>query len=218
MKPLYKIPTRDKEGFPKDVSLDKPKHSKLRRWIQRRYYHYSEPLVWRKTITTFPKEFGVNDFSCETWNTKAMRGRISAIVEAQESSAMMSDYTAVIPGEACSHLHMRIGSYLAARRPFKLHNGLKGSKASSLSSFLILEECSKRKAGQRRKILETWNQLLTSDQWEFSSIGEHWRYGRFFVQRGKRFLRAEIWYDSRPWSPRERLARLSDFFSMRRRS
>ncbi len=185
----------------------------MRRWVQRRYYHYSEPLVWRKTITTFPEKFGISNYSSKTWNTKAMRNRIFEIAEAEESSAMMSDCTAVIPGEACSHLHMRIGSYLAARRPFKLHNGLKGSKAASLSSFLILEERSKRKAGQRRKILEIWKQLLASDQWNFFSIGEHWRYGRFFVRTRKRFLRAEIWYDSRPWSPRERLARLSDFFS-----
>ena len=203
----------DTAGFPADICLTDPKYSKLRRWIELRYGHYSETTVWRNTIKFFPEEFEISDYGKETWNTKAMRAQISEIVDEQESQAVISDDCAVMPGHVCSYLHMRICSYWAKKRFSRLHNGLKGSKMSSVSSYMILEGQSRRGVGHKKEIFEVWRDLIAKDQWQFVSVGEHWRYGRLFVKTAKRFLRAEIWYDVRPWSPRRRLARFGEMMS-----
>lgn len=206
----YTIPSGERAGFPEDICLTSPKYSKMRRSVERRYGSYSETIVWRNTIKWFPEEFGISNYDRKTWNTKQMRDRISDIVEEKESLALISDECAVIPGHVCSHFHMRIGSYLAKKARFRLHNGLKGSKVRGLSSYMILEAQPRSRAGHKREIFEVWKHLMATNQWTSTTVGEYWRYGRIFVKTEKSFLRAEIWHDTRPWSFRTRLARFSD--------
>lgn len=211
MNPIeFTIQPLDQAGFPDDICLTSPEHSKQRRYIEVRYGAYSETLVWRNTVKTFPDEFGIKNYGPRTWRTKAMRNQISEIVADREARALVADKYAVIPGHACEHLHMRIGSYRVRKRRYRIHNGLKGSEACGVSSYIMLESNVRKGAGHRQELFEIWRHLMASNQWNFITIGEYWRYGRLFVKSSNRLLSAEIWYDSRPWSPRERLPRMGD--------
>lgn len=203
--PKYEFPISGRAGFPADIVFTDPKYAKLRRWVRSHFERYSESLVWRRTVKSFPEEFGVKNYGPATWNTKAMRDRIDDIVEWKECQAMLSDDHAVMPSHVHEHFSMRAAAYIAAKRRFKVHNRLTGSRTRGVSSHIALEETSSR-SGHGKLLFEIWDDLRQKGLLKSSNAGEFWRYERFLVKAGNRKLRAEIWHDIRPWSPRSRLA------------
>ena len=203
--PKYKFPITDRAGFPADIALSAPKYAKLRRWVRRHFERYSESLVWRRTVKSFPEEFGINNYGPATWNTKAMREQIEDIAEGNECQAMLSDDHAVMPGHVHEHFCSRAAAYIAANRRFKVQNRLAGCRARGVSSHIALEETSLR-SGRGKLLFKICDDLRAKEILEWSGAGEFWRYEKFLVKVGNRNLRAEIWSDSRPWSPRQRLA------------
>lgn len=203
--PKYEFPVSDHVGFPAEIDLSEQKYAKLRRWVQRHFERYSETLVWRRTVKSFPKEFDVKNYGRATWNTKAMRERIGKIVEWKECQAMLSDDHAVMPGHVHEHFCSRAAAYIAAKRPFKVQNRLAGCRARGVPSHIALEETSLR-SGRGKLLFKIWDDLRQTGLMQWSSAGEFWRHQKFLVKVGNCSLRTEIWFDSRPWSPRSRLA------------
>lgn len=201
----YKIQSSDRLGFPLEIDLNDRKNAKIRRWVQWKYPSYSETLVWKHTVQEFPEMFGIHDRGPKTWATKAMCQRVEEVAEEQEIRKTGSDEYAVMPGVVGEHLYSRIGAYVKSRRRFTIHNCLMGTRTRDLSSHLFLQEGGTLE-GRRDAIYTTWNDLMSADQWKFQSVGEFWRYGRFFAKKNARCsLRVEIWYDFRKWSKRGRL-------------
>jgi hypothetical protein len=200
----YILQAKDKQSFPIDLDTKDKKYSRLLSWLKWRYQNYSEAIVSRNTVKAFPEDFGIDDYGSNTWGKRSMRERVSSAAEAMEINSPSDDHP-LMPGTAYEHLIGRMAAYKVAKRIFYPHNCLKGVKSRNLGPHIFVQEVSKIWRAPRRLIYEVWHADSQQRQIDAVSIAEFWKYGRFFATNGRRSMRVEIWYDSRPWSRRERL-------------
>lgn len=138
-----------------------------------------------------------------------MREQVSSAAEFIEINSP-SDISPLMPGIAHKHLIGRLAAYKSANRHFVLHNCLKGVKSRNLGPHIFLEESSGSRCTRRPLIYQVWHAESLQRPNGADSIAEHWHYRRIFASDGKRSMRIEVWYDSRPWSLRNRLKSASE--------
>jgi len=212
--PSYTLSIPDKRGYPQQIDYGDRKHSRLKRWINYFYGGYSERIICRNS---FKMSVAANQsvvYNSKTWGTKAMRTMISAGAEALAIQETPCDNYPLMPGSAAEHLFSRLASYIVSKRRYLIHNCLMGQKSRNLAPHIFLEEAHKENGIPREQIYEIWLEAMGSEEWESQccSVAEYWRYGRFFAKIGRKSLRIELWYDSRAWAPRTRLATINDYY------